>query len=183
MERRDEAELARLMRAAIAGDERAYGDFLQRAARLVRGLARRKIVQGGIDPEDIVQETLLAIHLKRHTWRQDAAIMPWLYAIARYKLIDAFRRRGRRVEIEIDEIEETFAEPASETISDREIGYALATLAPRQRSVVASISVDGRSIGETARWLGMNETAVRVAFHRGLTSITARFSRKQNGYK
>ena len=104
------------MRAAIAGDESAYGDFLQRAACLVRGLARRKIVQGGIDPEDIVQETLLAIHLKRHTWRQDAAIMPWLYAIARYNSLTPFGRRGRRIEIEIGEIAETFASPASETL-------------------------------------------------------------------
>ncbi|SJM35594.1 hypothetical protein BQ8482_810001 [Mesorhizobium delmotii] len=39
--------------------------------RIVRGFIRRKIVQGGVDPEDVVQETLLAIHVKRHTWRQD----------------------------------------------------------------------------------------------------------------
>jgi RNA polymerase sigma-70 factor (ECF subfamily) len=110
----DETELARLMRAAIAGDERAYTEFLRRAACLVRSFARRKVVQGGIDPEDIVQETLLAIHMKRHTWRDDAPVTPWLYAIARYKLIDAFRRRGRRVEIEISEITETFAEPEPE---------------------------------------------------------------------
>lgn len=171
------------MRAAILGDERAYGDFLQEAACLVRHLARRKIVHGGIDPEDIVQETLLAIHLKRHTWRQDGPIMPWLYAIARYKLIDAFRNRGRRVEIEIGEIAETFAGPTSENVSAREINQALATLALGQRSVVASISVDGRSIGETAKWLGMSETAVRVALHRGLAAIRERFGQKQNGYK
>jgi RNA polymerase sigma-70 factor (ECF subfamily) len=97
----DETELARLLRAALAGDERAYTEFLRRAACLVRGFARRKVMQGGIDPEDIVQETLLAIHMKRHTWRDDAPVTPWLYAIARYKLIDAFRRR--RVEIEIGE--------------------------------------------------------------------------------
>ena len=161
----DEAELARLMRAAIAGDERAYGDFLQRAACLVRGFARRRIVQGGLDPEDIVQETLLAIHMKRHTWRQDAPVTPWLYAIANYKLIDAFRRRGRRVEIEIGEISDTLAMPEAQTISDREIGRALGTLAPGQRSVVAAVSVNGRSIGETAKRLGMSETAVRVALH------------------
>lgn len=170
----DEAELTRLMRAAIAGDERAYGDFLRRAACLVRGLARRKIVQGGIDPEDIVQETLLAIHTKRHTWRQDAPIKPWLHAIANYKLIDAFRRRGRRVEIEIGEIAETFAAPEPKTVSDREIGRALQGLAPGQRSVVASVSVDGRSIGETAKRLAMSETAVRVALHRGLAAIARR---------
>lgn len=183
MKRKDEAELARLMRASISGDERAYGEFLQEAACLVRHLARRKIVLGGIDPEDIVQETLLAIHLKRHTWRQEGPIMPWLYAIARYKLIDAFRHRGRRVEIEIGEIAETLAGPTPETANDQEIDHALAALAPGQRSVVASISVDGRSIGETAKWLGMSESAVRVAFHRGLKAITGRFGQKQNGYK
>jgi RNA polymerase sigma-70 factor, ECF subfamily len=174
---RDENELARLMRAAIAGDEKAYGDFLRRAACLVRGFARRKIVPGGIDPEDIVQETLLAIHIKRHTWRDDAPVVPWLYAIARHKLIDAFRRRGRRVEIEIGEIAETFAQPEPETTSDQEIRRALETLAPRQRSVVAAVSVDGRSISETAKSLGMSETAVRVALHRGLAAIAKRFGR------
>jgi len=172
-----ETELARLMRAAIAGDERAYTEFLRRAACLVRGFARRKVVQGGIDPEDIVQETLLAIHIKRHTWRDDAPVTPWLYAIARYKLIDAFRRRGRRVEIEIGEIMETFAEPERETVSERDIGRVLETLAPGQRSVVAAVSVEGLSISETAKSLGMTETAVRVALHRGLTAIAQRFGR------
>jgi RNA polymerase sigma-70 factor, ECF subfamily len=173
----DETELARLLRAAIAGDERAYTEFLRRAACLVRSFARRRVVQSGIDPEDIVEETLLAVHMKRHTWRDDARVTPWLYAIARYKLVDAFRRRGRRVEVEIGEIPETFAAPEPETVSDREIGRALATLAPGQRSVVAAVSVDGLSISETAKSLGMTETAVRVALHRGLTAIAQRFRR------
>lgn len=177
MDGNDETELARLMRAAIAGDERAYTEFLRRAACLVRGYARRKVVRGGLDSEDIVQETLLAIHMKRHTWRDAAPVTPWLYAIARHKLIDAFRRRGRRVEIEIGEITETFAEPEPETLSDREIGRVLETLAPGQRSVVAAVSLDGLSIRETAESLGMTETAVRVALHRGLTAIAQRFGR------
>jgi RNA polymerase sigma-70 factor, ECF subfamily len=177
LEGTDETELARLLRAALAGDDRAYTEFLRRAACLVRGFARRKVAQGAIDPEDIVQQTLLAIHMKRHTWRDDAPITPWLYAIARYKLIDAFRRRGRRVEVEIGEIPETFAAPEPETVSDREIGRALETLAPGQRSVVAAVSLDGRSISETAKSLGMTETAVRVALHRGLTAIAQRFGR------
>lgn len=174
---KDEAELAMLLRTAIAGDEKAYGRFLDRAARLVRGFARRKIVHGGVDPEDIVQETLLAIHMKRHTWRQDAPVLPWLYAIARFKLIDAFRRRGRRVEIEIDEISDTFAAPEEEKASERDIDRALGSLAPGQRSVVESISVEGRSIGETAAKLGLSEGAVRVALHRGLSAIARRFGK------
>ncbi|MDQ3561044.1 MAG: sigma-70 family RNA polymerase sigma factor [Pseudomonadota bacterium] len=173
----NEEELAQLMRAAIAGDERAYSEFLRRTASLVRLFAERRIVQRAIDPEDIVQETLLAIHTKRHTWRDDAPIKPWVYAIARYKLVDAFRHRGRRLEIDIDEIAESFAGPESEILSDREVGRALEALAPGQRSVVAAISVEGRSIGEAARSLGMSEAAVRVALHRGLTAIAKRFRR------
>ncbi|PDQ21050.1 RNA polymerase subunit sigma [Mesorhizobium sanjuanii] len=172
---KDEAEFSRLLRAAIGGDERAYADFLHRAAALVRGFVRRKIVKGGVDPEDVVQETLLAIHVKRHTWRQDAPVLPWVYAIARFKLIDAFRRRGRRVEIEIDEIAETFAEPEAEMVSERDINRALDGLPPAQRSVVSSVSVEGRSIGETAAKFGISETAVRVSLHRGLAAIAKRF--------
>ncbi|TGR72786.1 sigma-70 family RNA polymerase sigma factor, partial [Mesorhizobium sp. M1C.F.Ca.ET.189.01.1.1] len=95
-------------------------------------------------------------------------VLPWVYAIARFKLIDAFRRRGRRIEVEIDEIAETFAEPETETVSERDINRALEGLPPTQRSVVSSISVEGHSIGETAAKLGVSETAVRVSLHRGL---------------
>lgn len=177
MSGQDEKELAMLLRAAIAGDEKAYTVFLTRTAAIVRGFARRKIVQGGVDPEDIVQEALLAIHTKRHTWIVDAPVMPWIHAIARHKLIDAFRKRGRRVEIEIGEIAETLAEAEKETVSERDLGRVLDGLAPGQRSVVAAISVEGHTIGETANKLGMTETAVRVALHRGLRAIAEKFGR------
>lgn len=173
----DEAELARLLRAAIAGDEKAYSAFLTKAAALVRAFARRRVGERGLDPEDVVQETLLALHVKRHTWRTDAPVTPWLYAIARYKLIDAFRRRGSRIHVELDDIAELAAAPAPERATSREISRALEALAPGQRSVVSAISVEGRSIGETARKLGMTETAVRVALHRGLATIARKFGR------
>ena len=146
-------------------------------AGLVRAFARRRTGQSGLDPEDIVQETLLAVHVKRHTWKTDGMVTPWLYAIARYKLIDAYRRRGHRIDVEIDEIADTHAAPEPDRLSEREIGKALALLAPGQRSVVSAISVEGRSIGETAARLGMSETAVRVALHRGLAVIARRFGR------
>jgi RNA polymerase sigma-70 factor, ECF subfamily len=172
-----ESELAGLLMAAIAGDERAYGEFLRQVACMVRAFARRKIVWGVIDPEDVVQETLLAIHLKRHTWKCGEPVKPWLYAIARYKVIDAFRRRGRRVEIDIDDVADILAGPEPSQVSDREISRALETLAPGQRSVVTEVSVGGRSIRETARKLGMSEAAVRVALHRGLSAIAFRYGR------
>lgn len=173
----DEALLAGLLRSAIAGDERDYARFLERTAALVRGFARRRIADGTVDAEDIVQETLLAIHLKRHTWIADAPVLPWVYAIARFKIVDAYRRRGRRVEIDLDDVTETLAQPEEDRVSERDVGRALDGLAPGQRGVVAAITVEGHSIGETARRLGMTETAVRVALHRGLTAIAKRFGR------
>lgn len=172
-----ETDLRKLLVAAIEGDELAYRRFLQRAATLVRGYARRR-TSGQLDPEDIVQDTLLAVHLKRHTWRTDAAVEPWLYAIARYKLIDAFRRAGRRVEIDINELADVLpAEADDETVTERDMARVLGSLPDGQRNVVEAISVDGRSIAETAAKFGMNEGAVRVALHRGLKAIAARFGK------
>lgn len=178
MDGHGEAELARLMDAADAGDERAYREFLDRASRLVSDFVRRRIPAGGVDPEDIVQETLIAVHTKRHTRRQDLPVTPWLYAIARYKLVDGFRRRGRRQEVGIDLVAETLAAPQTEAARSWEVDRALEQLAPGQRAVVTAVSVRGRTIGETAQELGMKETAVRVAFHRGLAAIATRFGRR-----
>jgi RNA polymerase sigma-70 factor (ECF subfamily) len=173
----DEHELASLLRAAVVGDERAYGELLRRVACFVRGFARRKSALYGVDLEDVVQETLLTIHVKRHTWRVEAPLTPWIKAIARSKLVDAYRRSRRHVAISIDDVAETLAQPETDTISDHEVARALETLTPGQRTVVAAVSADGRSIRETAKSLGMSETAVRVALHRGLTSIARRFAR------
>jgi RNA polymerase sigma-70 factor (ECF subfamily) len=130
--------------------------------------------------EDVVQETLLAIHVKRHTWWVDAPLIPWINAIAHNKLVDVVRRRNRRGDhaaIAIDDVAEIRAQPETAATNDGEIGRALEALTPGQRAVMAAVSVDGRSIGETAKNLGMSEVAVRVALHRGLTSIARRFVR------
>jgi RNA polymerase sigma-70 factor (ECF subfamily) len=178
---RDE-EWTGLMRSALAGDDGAYHRLLKSITPVLRALARRGLSRAGqaVDQaEDIVQDILLAVHLKRHTWDADAPLAPWLFAIARNKLIDALRRRGRRVFVDIDDFAETLAEtPAPETASAREIEAQLNALPPRQRDVLQSIAVDSASIRDTAQKLAMSEGAVRVALHRGLASLTARLREK-----
>ena len=86
------------MRAAIAGDGAAYRRLLASLTPALRAVVRRNCGRIGLDPgeaEDVVQETLLAIHLKRDTWEPDRPIGPWIMTIARNKLIDARRRRGK----------------------------------------------------------------------------------------
>lgn len=177
MDGKQDAELSRLLKAALLGDELAYAKFLRVAADLVRGFAQRRITRGAVDPEDIVQETLLAIHLKRHTWQSDLPVGPWLFAIARFKLVDAFRKVGLRMEVALDDTFDAPAPDPRETASDRDMNRILGSLAPGQRAVVSAISVEGRSIREAAEALEMSEGAVRVALHRGLSSIAKRFSR------
>ncbi|MEA2838303.1 MAG: polymerase sigma-70 factor, subfamily [Bradyrhizobium sp.] len=171
-----------LMRSAISGDGAAYQRLLSAIAPVLRVMARRGLARAGqpVDQsEDIVQDILLAVHLKRHTWDANAPFAPWLFAIARNKLIDTLRRRGRRVFVNIDDFAEVIAsEPPAETVPAREVASHLESLPARQRDVLRSIAVDSASIKATAAKLSISEGAVRVALHRGLASLTAKL-RKQ----
>ena len=169
------------MRQALAGDEAAYRRLLTALAPWLRALARRGLSRtgrGDADAEDVVQETLLAIHLKRHTWDASRPIGPWLRAIARNKLIDSLRRRGGRVDVPIDGLEDFLAaddeKPAVET---RDVAPYVDGLPERQRDVVRCIINEEISIRDTAARLHMTEGAVRVALHRGLAAVARGYRR------
>jgi RNA polymerase sigma-70 factor (ECF subfamily) len=176
--REHEDEWTGLMRSAMSGDDAAYHRLLKSVTPVLRAAARRGLVRAGqpVDQsEDIVQDILLAVHLKRHTWDTNAPFAPWLFAIARNKLIDALRRRGRRIFVNIDDFAETIAsEPAPETAPASEVAVQLQSLPARQREVLQSIAVEAASIKDTAAKLAISEGAVRVALHRGLASLTAK---------
>ncbi|MCC7346795.1 MAG: sigma-70 family RNA polymerase sigma factor [Variibacter sp.] len=174
--RQREQEWAALMRAANSGDGAAYERLLRELSPALRAVARRATLGAGaaVDAEDIVQETLIAIHLKRHTWRPTEPIGPWVRAIARHKFIDALRRRGRRIQVPIEDFEHVLpAEEAAPEFPRRDLERHLPQLAPRQREVIQSIALDGNSIRATATRFGMSEGAVRVALHRAVAALAA----------
>ena len=168
-----EMPLDDLLRAANRGDQRAYAGFLRAITPMVRGIARSR--GGGLGPEaceDIVQETLLAIHQKRHTWREDMPVRPWLYAIVRYKVVDAFRARGRHVQVPIENFAEVLAaEPAPDPTERRDAERVIDRLDPRSARILRVVGLEGASIAETSAARDMTETAVRVALHRGLKKL------------
>ncbi len=170
-----------LMQLAVAGDAQAYHELLEDLARALRATVRRGLAQAGRGPdeaEDVVQETLLAIHLKRHTWESTKPLGPWVRAIARNKLIDALRRRGAHLEVPIEAAPESALGVASEVpLPQRDLDRLLGELSTRQRDIVRSISLDGRSIRATATRLAMTEGAVRVALHRSLKQLAAIYRR------
>lgn len=169
------------MRSANAGDAVAYHRLLKAVTPVLRAATRRGLARAGqpVDQaEDIVQDILIAVHLKRHTWDADAPFAPWLFAIARNKLIDALRRRGRRIFVNIDDLAESMpGEPAEETLPPGEIASHLERLPARQRDVLQSIAVNSASIKETATKLSMTEGAVRVALHRGLSNLAGKLGK------
>jgi RNA polymerase sigma-70 factor (ECF subfamily) len=179
-----ERDIDGLMRAAMNGDAAAYNRLLTSLAPAIRSVARRGLARAGLgveEAEDVVQETLLAIHLKRHTWDQSMPLGPWVRAIARNKFIDAMRRRGRRHHVPIDDVVETLAADTGEpTPLPGRLDDHLQSLPDRQQSVVRAISLDGASIRETATKLNMSEGAVRVALHRGLAALSVKFGTKQS---
>jgi RNA polymerase sigma-70 factor (ECF subfamily) len=169
-----EAEWSALLRAANTGDGRAYASFLRSVTPVLRGIVRAR--GPGLGPEsheDIVQETLIAIHAKRHTWRTDAPVCPWLYAITRYKVADAFRRRGAAFHLPIDDLAEVLeAAPQPDGLAARDNAVFLDQLDPRSATIVRAVSLDGDSAAEVGDRLAMTEGAVRVALHRAMRRLT-----------
>ena len=174
-ETQDAIPLEDLLRAANRGDGRAYAGFLRAVTPIVRGVARARASGLGEDTiEDVVQETLLALHRKRHTWREDMAVRPWLYAIVRYKVVDALRARGRRVSLPIEDFADVLpADAVPDPLERRDTERALDRLDARAARIVRSIGLEGRSVADTALALGMTNGAVRVALHRALKRLAA----------
>jgi DNA-directed RNA polymerase specialized sigma24 family protein len=91
----DEIELKALMLASQEGDAAADRVLLGRLSSRLRAYYKGKLARIGkaaTEAEDLVQEAVLAIHLKRGTFDPGEPLTPWVYAIACYKLIDFLRR-------------------------------------------------------------------------------------------
>jgi len=165
------------MRQALEGNEAAYRRLLAGVAEQLRARLRARLARWGatdVEAEDVVQETLLAIHLKRHTWNRVERFEPWLAAVARNKLIDALRRRGRRVELPIEDFEGTLADESRPDEGNAlDVPRLLSQLPERAREIVRLISIEGQDVRTVAQRLAMSEVNVRVNLHRSLKSLAA----------
>ena len=164
-----ERHWAELMDQSLDGNAEPYQRLLVLLTVAVRNAVRSRVRFAGLDAEDVVQEVLLALHLKRSTWMRGTPVGPWVAAIARNKIVDALRRRGRRTEVPIESVLETLGfEEVSGQEQAHDLERALAKLNPRQREVVRAVSLEGHTAQEAAARLRMSEGAVRVTLHRSL---------------
>lgn len=165
------------MLRSLAGNASAYHFFLDELATHLRSFLRKRLARLPEEAEDLVQELLLAIHNQRHTYDAKLPLTSWVHAIARYKLIDLLRRRSRSdlLNDSIDEGEELFAAPDSQAAEARyDIAKLLAQLPDRQRLPIQYVKIEGASVADTAKRIGMSESAVKIGIHRGLKVLAAR---------
>lgn len=179
-----DADLGRLFCAGREGDEARYAQALRGCAVLLRRFIAAKLqrMAPGMlgDTEDVVQECLLALHLKSHTYDANQPFPPWLYAVARYKLIDLLRRRQPGRELSLDLLAETheFAESSESTEpqAGADLAVLLAQLPDKQRRPIELVKLEGRSVAEAAATTGLSISAVKVGIHRGLKALAKRLA-------
>jgi RNA polymerase sigma-70 factor (ECF subfamily) len=176
----EEEQLKALMLCSLGGDAEAYGRLLASLVGGLRSYFRHSITLSADEIEDLVQETLLAIHSKRETYDVNQPLTAWLFAIARYKLIDRYRQVGKQSLHVLDEA----CEPASEheleaQMARRDVAIALQTLPQKQADAIRCVKLEGLSVAETAIATGQSIAAVKVGIHRGLKKLLSRFARGQ----
>lgn len=161
------------MVAALDGDAAAYRTLLSTLTPYLRTYYARRI-NTAADAEDLVQETLIAIHTRRLTYDAEQPFTAWLHAIARYKLVDYFRRGQHRRVQPLEDAESLFADGEPDAINAAvDIEQLLATLPESRRALIRHVKIEGLSTAETALRLGLSESAVKVGVHRGLKRLAA----------
>jgi RNA polymerase sigma-70 factor, ECF subfamily len=176
-----EERLRPLMIRSLQGDADAHRQLLGILGRYLRGYFARRMGTASAEVEDLVQETLLAVHLKRDSYDRSLPFTPWAYALARYKLIDHLRRRRRSAQVPIEDAGALFAtEDAEEGALRTDLDRLLQRLPERQRSLIEDVKLQGLSVEEAAQKRGVTAVSARVMLHRSLKWLNQAL-RDENG--
>ena len=171
--RADEAQLRAWMTSGLDGVAADHSRLLRALVPLLTAFYRRRLT-GLPDIEDLVQETLIAVHTRRATYDRTRPFTAWLFAIARYKLVDQFRRN--RSHVPIDGLEEILAVEGFEASSNAgmDIEVLLTGLPAKQAMAIRATRIDGASIAEAASASGLGQSDIKISIHRGLKAMSAR---------
>ncbi|HET9062038.1 MAG TPA: sigma-70 family RNA polymerase sigma factor, partial [Candidatus Binatia bacterium] len=122
--------------------------------------------------EDVTQDVLLTMHRVRHTYDPERPFEPWLFAIARSRLIDHLRRRRRvsAMEILTDNLPELAVTSSAETAGDAAFEI-LDRLPATQREAFSMLKLEGLTTEEAARRAGVSVSALKVRAHRAYKAL------------
>ncbi len=167
-----ESRLKNLMLLSLGGDGMAYRELLLKLSGRLRAYYRKRLGKGCSDAEDLVQETLIAIHARRATFDRTQLFTPWAYAMARYKLVDYLRRSRVRASVSMDDCEEFFAmDETEQAAASRDVDSLLSRLPNAMGEAIRLTRIEGRSIDEAAQRTGRSAAATKVNIHRGLLRL------------
>lgn len=175
--RAKEDRLRRLLLDGLSGQGAAYQHFLKELSAHLRAFLRRRLARLPDEVEDLVQECLLAVHNQRHTYDPAYPVSAWVQAIAKYKLVDLWRRRAAQdlLAEPLDEEIDIFSSADSDAAeAHRDLNKLLAELPDRHRLPIVHVKLEGLSVKEAAQITGMSESAIKVGVHRGLKALAAR---------
>lgn len=171
-----ESALRPLWLRAQSGDEAAYRKCLALLSARLRAYLKRRLTTLPDEVEDLVQETLLALHLQRGTYDRTIPVTAWATAIARHKLVDLWRRRGRRdlLHDPLDEVDlDLLVADEQDAGATRDLEVLLQELPQAQQQAIMLTKIEGLSVAEAAARSGASESAIKVQVHRGLKRLAA----------
>ena len=167
--------LMKLMEQETEGlglDAASFGAFYDDALPRVYGYFLHRTGGSSALAEDLTQETFLAAVRELKKGRPDTPI-PWIYGIARHKLIDHYRQRERAEHLLLTaeaHVDEVTVEAGSDPGHERVVA-ALAAVPASQRAALVLHHLDGFSMREVADLLGKTEKAVESLLGRGRESL------------
>lgn len=176
----DETELSLLMRKAQDGDGTSYVILLQKVQVMVKQFVDNSFTRLGLKSfggqDDVVQEVLLAIHHKRSAFDETQFFLPWMYAIARYKVIDYFRRNKKNVYSSVslsteDELMAFDISVVTEFGTHYDVEQLFNLLPEKQREILVMIKLQGFSVEEVEKKTGYSCSDIKVSIHLSLIHI------------
>ena len=178
-----ESDLKALMTASLEGDSNAHRSLLTALSGHLRSYYKSRLLRSGRpaeETEDLVQEALIVIHTQRHTYDPEQPLTPWVYAIARYKLIDHLRRtRVTTSDVPLENADDILAaDDNAAAESQLDLAKLLERLPERMKLSLQYVKLEGLSVAEAADRSGMSQSAIKVNVHRGLKILTALIARE-----
>jgi RNA polymerase sigma-70 factor (ECF subfamily) len=158
------------MVAAQEGHGGAYRRLLAELSIWLTRYFQRRLAAADVD--DAVQETLMAVHRRRHTYDPQYPLGPWLAAIAKRKWIDQLRSLGRRPTDELS-VDLSIGDHESSVVSGSVLASLLEQLRPAQAQAILLVKVQGYSIEDASQETGLSASAIKMNIHRGLARLTA----------
>lgn len=173
-----DAEIAELVARAQAGDEASMGQLFERLSDRIYRFFRLR-TSDKATAEDLTQTVFLEMiqALPRYKVQRHAKFTTWLFQIARFRLIDHYRKQRKTVPLE------EAPEPSHEPLADRDplaaiaVEQALRQLPEKYQTVLHLRFREGLSASEVAKIMQTTALNVRVMQHRALRELRTKLTK------